>query len=65
MMCLCASYKKKKNIYINIVLASLKSMKTGVGSISQRYGPGIWIRFRNKCHGSPNTAFKHAYRILT
>jgi hypothetical protein len=36
-MCLWAGYKKKNE---NIFFASLKSMKKGVGSISQRYGSG-------------------------
>jgi hypothetical protein len=38
-MCLWASYKRK-TMKTNIFLAFLKSMKKGVGSISERYGSG-------------------------
>ncbi len=63
MMCMWTKKYEKKKYF----LASLKSMKKGVGSgvgsgsgsISQRYGtdPGIRIRIRTKCHGSPTLLF--------
>jgi hypothetical protein len=47
------SYKKK--IGKNNFLASLKSLKKGVGSISQKYGSGDPDRIRTKMSRIPNT----------
>jgi hypothetical protein len=59
-MCLGVSYSLRKNYgKIQIFLASLKSLKKGVGygSISQRYGSG----FAPKCHRSPALVISKYY----